>query len=212
MAILLLDGGILPSSFIVNCTYCRVMKVLRGTGVCQCVVENGGRGTCPGTATAWHTQAQPQSDQMTSAPQPATSPAPIPIAISQPAPMFPQTGGMSAIAAAQQGKMTTVPAGQIGGKPVLTTGAASLMEGKTVQPVSARGQQMVMSSGGQVMMSGRQQMVRQGGQPTASVGATTSIGLVAGSLVTHGVRHPRGCAKSMRCFMSNRAISILLGK
>merc|ERR1719450_947717 len=88
-----------------------------------------------------------------------------------------------------QGQTQTM---MIGGKPVtvLTSGAASQMGGKTVQLVSAGGQQMVMSSGGQqVMMSGGQQVVMsgaggqqmvvmQGGQPTASVGATTSDGPV----------------------------------
>jgi len=79
----------------------------------------------------------------------------------------------------------------IGGKPVqvLTSGAATQIGGKTVQLVSASGQQMVMSSGGQVMVSGGQQVVMsgsggqqmvvmQGGQQTASVGANTSDGPV----------------------------------
>jgi len=88
-----------------------------------------------------------------------------------------------------QGQTQTM---MIGGKPVtvLTSGAASQMGGKTVQLVSAGGQQVVMSSGGQqVVMSGGQQVVMsgsagqqmvvmQGGQPTASVGATTSDGPV----------------------------------
>ena len=240
-------GGILPSSFIVNCTYCRVMKVLLGSGVCQCVVENGGKGNCPGTATAWHSQTQPQPDLMTAAaaPQPAPFPAPIPIGTLPSGQQIKvvgaggQTHNNSQIG---QGGVKTVrfrggpggnqilslPGGMdgqtqtmmIGGKPV--TGAASRMEGKTVKPVSAGwqqmammsgGQQVVMSGGQQVVMSGGQQMeVMQGGQPTANVGPTTSDGPVAAHLVTNGVRHSKGCAKSMRCFMSNSAVSIILGK
>ena len=200
-------GGILPCSFIVNCTYCRVMKVLKGSGVCKCVVENGGKGSCPDTALAWHNQAQQQPDLMTSAaPQPAPFPAPIPIGTVSTA-TLPSGQQIKVVGAGGQtndnsqigqgGVKTVRFRGGPGGNQILSLpggmdGQTQTMEDKTVQ--------------------GQQMEVMQEGQPTANVGPTSSDGPVAAHLVTNGVRHSKGCAKSMPCYMSNRAVSIMLGK